>query len=83
MQNKCGMTKVRILEQKTVNGIPVYLGIGVNPGNSPYQFFVAWGEIVLSSGVISTFNSDTSEDGQIWFIDEEEAELMYVNYKAN
>lgn len=80
IKNKCGMTKARILEQKVVKGIPVYLGTGVNPVNSPYQYFVAWGEMVLESGLIRTFNSDTSEDGQIWFIDEEEAELTYTNF---
>lgn len=83
IQNKCGMTKARILAQKIVNGIPVYLGTGVNPVNSPYQYFVAWGDMVLVSGLIRTFNSDTSEDGQIWFIDDEEAELKYSTFLPN
>ena len=80
IQNKCGMTKAKILEQKLVNGIPVYLGAGVNPVNSPYQFFVAWGNMALVSGLIRTFNSDTPEDGQIWFVDDEEAELKYTAF---
>ena len=79
IQIKCGMTKARILEQKVVLGIPVYLGTGVNPVNSPAQFFVAWGSQVLATGLIRTFNSDTPEEGQIWFVDEEEAEEKYAS----
>jgi hypothetical protein len=78
MNNPCGTTKANILESTEVNGIPIYFGAGVNPVNSPAQFFVAWGKGVLVNGLIHTFNQDSSEQGILWFIDEDEAEAKYV-----
>jgi hypothetical protein len=77
MKNPCGTTKANIFENVEVKGIPVYLGTGVNPVNSPAQFFVAWGKGVLTDGLIRTFNSETTEEGFLWFIDEDEAEAKY------
>lgn len=78
MGNPCGMTKANIYETTEVNGVPVYYGSGVNPVNSPAQYFVAWGKGVISSGLIHTFNSELSEQGSLWFIDEDEAEVQYA-----
>lgn len=78
MKNPCGTTRANILENTEINGIPVYLGTGVNPVNSPAQFFVAWGRGVLADGLIRTFNSESPEEGFIWFIDEDEAEEKYA-----
>lgn len=77
MENPCGTTKANVFETTEVNGIPVYYGAGVNPVNSPAQFFVAWGKGVLASGLIHTFNSQSEEQGALWFIDEDEAEAQY------
>ncbi|KJS48879.1 hypothetical protein [Desulfosporosinus sp. BICA1-9] len=77
MENSCGTTKANVFETTEVNGIPVYYGAGVNPVNSPAQFFVAWGKGVLASGLIHTFNSQSEEQGALWFIDEDEAEAQY------
>ncbi len=78
MDNPCGTTKANIFEHTEVNGIPIYFGSGVNPVNSPAQFFVAWGKGALSGGLIYTFNSESSEKGCRWFIDEDEAEAEYA-----
>jgi len=78
MGNPCGTTKAKVYENTEVNGIPIYFGSGVNPVNSPAQFFVAWGKGVLSGGLIHTFNSESSEQGFLWFIDEDEAETKYA-----
>ena len=78
MANPCGTTKANVFENTEVNGIPIYFGAGVNPVNSPAQFFVAWGKGVLSGGLIHTFNSESSEHGCQWFADEDQAENKYV-----
>jgi len=78
MGNPCGMTKANIFEKTEVNGIPVYYGSGANPVNSPAQFFVAWGIGALSAGLIHTFNSESTEQGSLWFIEEDEAEARYA-----
>ena len=78
MGNPCGTTKANVFETTVVKGIPVYFGAGVNPVNSPAQFFVAWGQGVLSGGLIHTFNSEFSEQGSLWFIEEDEAEATYA-----
>lgn len=78
MGNPCGTTKANVFEKTVVNGIPVYYGAGVNPVNSPAQFFVAWGIGALSAGLIHTFNSESNDQGVLWFIDEDEAETKYV-----
>ncbi|HVJ48157.1 hypothetical protein [Desulfitobacterium sp.] len=77
MSNPCGTTRANILEKTVVNGIPVYFGTGVNPVNSPAQFFVAWGMETLKGGLIHTFNSEQLEEGFLWFVDEDEAEAKY------
>lgn len=77
MSNPCGTTRANILEKTEVRGIPVYFGTGVNPVNSPAQFFVAWGKGVLEGGLIRTFNSEQLDRGFLWFIDEDEAEAKY------
>ena len=79
MDNPCGTTKANVFEHTEVRGIPIYFGAGVNPVNSPAQFFVAWGKGSVSGGLIHTFNSESSEQGFLWFIDEDEAEAKYVN----
>lgn len=73
MKNPCGTTRANILENTEINGIPVFFGTGVNPVNSPAQFFVAWGKGILVRGLIHTFNSVSQEEGYLWFIDEDEA----------
>lgn len=78
MKNPCGTTKANVFENTEVNGIPVYFGSGVNPVNSPAQFFIAWGEGILSGGLIHTFNTKSLEQGSQWFIDEDEAEDAYT-----
>jgi len=78
MKNPCGTTRANILERKELNGIPVYFGTGVNPVNSPAQFFVAWGEGVLEGGLVHTYNSEQSGKGIRWFIDEDDAEHQYT-----
>ncbi|MDP4126163.1 MAG: hypothetical protein Q8912_04380 [Bacillota bacterium] len=83
MNNPCGTTKANIFESTEVMGIPIYFGSGVNPVNSPAQFFVAWGKGVLAGGLIHTFNQDSSEKGSLWFIDEEEAEAKYVEMQLS
>lgn len=80
MKNPCGMTRANILDKKEVCGIPVYFGTGVNPVNSPAQFFVAWGEGSLINGLIHTFNSEQPGVGILWFIDEDEAEAKYKSF---
>lgn len=79
MKNPCGTTKANIFEHTEVNGIQVYFGSGVNPVNSPAQFFVAWGNEVLKGGLIHTFNSESPTEGFLWFIEEDEAEAKYVS----
>ena len=81
MDNPCGTTKANVFEQTEVNGIPIYFGAGVNPVNSPAQFFVAWGNGALSGGLIHTFNSESYEQGFLWFIDEDQAEAKYADLK--
>ncbi|KJS86435.1 MAG: hypothetical protein JM58_07035 [Peptococcaceae bacterium BICA1-8] len=82
MKNPCGMTRANILEEKEVNGIHVYFGTGVNPVNSPAQFFVAWGKGILKGSLIHTFNSVLLEEGILWFVDEEEAEDKYTSIES-
>lgn len=77
MKNPCGTARANILEKEVVKDIPIYFGTGVNPANSPAQFFVAWGKGVLEGGLIRTYNSDSEEEGFLWFIDEDEAEDKY------
>ncbi|AET66492.1 hypothetical protein Desor_0810 [Desulfosporosinus orientis DSM 765] len=77
MGNPCGTTKANIYEQTEIRGIPVYFGAGVNPVNSPAQFFVAWGIKALAGGLIHTFNISSLEEGTIWFVDEDEAEAEF------
>lgn len=77
MANPCGTTKATIYAKIEINGIPVYFGAGVNPVNSPVQFFVAWGIKVLAGGLIHTFNINSLEEGILWFIDEDEAEAEF------
>ena len=79
MKNPCGTTQAKILEKKVVNGIPIYFGTGVNPVNSPAQYFVAWGEGILEGGLIHTFNSEGPGGGILWFVDEDEAEAKYTS----
>lgn len=83
MKNPCGTTKAKILASKDVNGIPVYLGTGVNPVNSPAQFFVAWGVGVLKNGLIPTFNNESPQEGLLWFIDEDDAEAKFFEVQRN
>lgn len=78
MKNPCGVTRGKIINRAEVNGVPVYFGTGVNPVNSPAQFFVAWGKGVLAEGLIHTFNSEALDEGQIWYVDEDEAEGKYL-----
>lgn len=78
MSNPCGTTKANIFENTEVNGVPIYFGSGVNPVNSPAQFFVAWGKGVLAAGLIHTFNRESSEVGVDWFVEEDEAEAKYA-----
>jgi len=78
MDNLCGMTKATIFESTEINGTPIYFGSGVNPVNSPAQFFVAWGREVLNDGLIHTYNSKSPEQGSEWFVDEDEAEAKYI-----
>ena len=77
MKNPCGMTRANIIKSTEVKEIPIYLGTGVNPTNSPAQFFVAWGKEVLALGLIHTFNSESLDHGYLWFVDEDEAEGKY------
>ncbi|MDA8441762.1 MAG: hypothetical protein M0Z55_05235 [Peptococcaceae bacterium] len=77
MGNPCGTTRANVVAKTEVKGIPIYWGTGVNPVNSPAQFFVAWGNRVLTGGVIHTFNSDAKQEGFLWFVDEDEAEAKY------
>ncbi|WP_088188212.1 hypothetical protein [Desulfosporosinus sp. FKA] len=78
MGNPCGLTKANILESTEIDGMPVYFGTGVNPVNSPAQFFVAWGKEVLADGLIHTYNVKSAEKGIEWFSDEDEAEAKYL-----
>jgi len=78
MDNPCGTTKANIFESTEINGTPIYFGSGVNPVNSPAQFFVAWGKEALAGGLIHTFNVKSPEQGSEWFIDEDEAEAKYI-----
>lgn len=78
MGNPCGTTNAKIYKTMDVNGVPIYYGSGVNPVNSPAQYFVAWGKGVISSGLIHTFNSESLEQGSLWFVDEDEAEVQYA-----
>lgn len=75
--NPCGTARVTILEESEVRGIPVYLGSGKSPVNSPAQYFVAWGAGIISEGNIPTFNFESEESGHLWFVDEDEAEAKY------
>lgn len=77
MKNPCGTTRANILEKTEVNGIPAYFGTGVNPVNSPAQFFVAWGKGIFEGGLIHTFNSERQAEGFLWFVEEDEAEAKY------
>jgi hypothetical protein len=77
------MTKANIIERAEVSGMKVVFGSGVNPVNSPAQFFVAWGKEILANGLIHTFNCETPEAGFIWFIDEELAEAKYEALKKS
>ena len=78
MGNPCGTTKANIFESTEINGTPIYFGSGVNPVNSPAQYFVAWGKAALTGGLIHTFNSKSPEQGAEWFIEEDDAEAKYI-----
>lgn len=78
MKNPCGTTRANVYQSANVNGVPIYFGSGVNPVNSPAQFFVAWGKEALIGGLIPTFSSESPDRGVIWFIDEDEAEAKYL-----
>jgi hypothetical protein len=78
MENPCGTTKATIYESTEIEGMPIYFGAGVNPVNSPAQFFVAWGKEVLLNGLVHTYNSKSAEQGIEWFIEEDEAEAKYL-----
>ncbi|MBU7008784.1 hypothetical protein [Phosphitispora fastidiosa] len=79
MKNPCGTTRANIIESSIVNGIPIYFGSGVNPVNSPAQFFVAWGKEALIGTLLPTSNNESPDKGVIWFIDEDEAEARYFH----
>ena len=83
MSNPCGTTKANIIEQVEVKGIPIYFGTGVNPVNSPAQFFVAWGHQTLRGGLVKTFNYEDLNEGLLWFIDEDEAEKKFLIIQQN
>lgn len=83
MKNPCGTTKANILASTEVNGIPVFWGSGVNPVNSPAQFFVAWGQGALKNGLVQTFNTETPREGLLWFIDEDDAEAKYIEVQRS
>lgn len=83
MKNPCGTTRANIFQNAEVNGIPVYFGSGVNPVNSPAQFFVAWGKEALTGGLIPTFSSESPDKGVIWFVDEDEAEARYLHLQKD
>ena len=83
MKNPCGTAQANIIERTEVNGMKVIFGSGVNPVNSPAQFFVAWGKDILATGLIHTFNCDTPEEGCIWFIDDDLAEEKYEALKRS
>lgn len=83
MTNPCGTTKANIFESTEVSGIPIYFGAGVNPVNSPAQFFVAWGKKAIVGGLIHTFNQDSFEQGSLWFVNEEEAEAKYAEIQRS
>ncbi len=78
MDNPCGTTKANVFESTEINGTPIYFGSGVNPVNSPAQYFVAWGKGALAGGLIHTFNTKSPEQGSEWFVDEDEAEAKYI-----
>ncbi|HEX3032883.1 MAG TPA: hypothetical protein VHS59_11720 [Bacillota bacterium] len=78
MKNPCGTTRATIYEQSTAGRLPVYFGSGVNPVNSPAQYFVAWGADVLAGGLIPTFNNEGEDQGFVWFVDEDAAEQRYL-----
>ena len=82
MDNPCGMTKANIFKSTEINGTPIYFGSGVNPVNSPAQYFVAWGKGVFVGGLIHTYNSKSLEQGTEWFIDEDEAETNYSTMQS-
>jgi hypothetical protein len=77
MNKSCGTTKANIFESTDVHGSPVYFDSGINPVNSPAQFFVAWAKKILADGLIHTFNNDSPFEGYLWFIDEDQAEAKY------
>lgn len=83
MKNPCGTTRANIYQSVNVKGIPIYFGSGVNPVNSPAQFFVAWGKEALTGGLIPTFSSDSPDNGVIWFVDEDEAEAKYLQMQKD
>ena len=83
MKNPCGTAQANIIERTEVNGMKVVFGSGVNPVNSPAQFFVAWGKDILANGLIRTFNCETPEEGFIWFIDDDLAEEKYEALKKS
>ncbi|CAA7600016.1 Hypothetical protein DEACI_0665 [Acididesulfobacillus acetoxydans] len=81
--NPCGTTQAHILEKTQVHGVSVYFGTGVNPANSPAQFFVAWGREILAGGLVHTYNSRCSEEGCLWFVEEDEAEIAYAEVQTS
>lgn len=83
MKNPCGTTQANVIQVSEVKQIPLYYGTGVNPVNSPAQFFVAWGKGVLDNGLIRTFNTESKDEGILWFIDEDEAEAKYQELKRS
>jgi len=83
MKNPCGTTRANIYQSTKVNGIPIYFGSGVNPVNSPAQFFVTWGKEALAGGLIPTFSSESPDEGILWFVDEDEAEAKYIHFQKD
>ncbi|HHX87849.1 MAG TPA: NmrA family NAD(P)-binding protein [Firmicutes bacterium] len=77
MKIPCGMARANILNSTVSGGVTVYFGTGVNPVNSPAQFFVAWGDELLAGGMVPTYNSECPEQGVLWFVDEAEADEKY------
>lgn len=78
MKNRCGTARANIIAKEEAGDVHIYFGTGVNPVNSPAQFFVAWGKEILEEGLIHTFNKETVDEGFLWFTDEEEAEAKYI-----
>ena len=80
MKKPCGTAEANIVDSSEINGVFVCWGTGFNPNLTHY--FVAWGQKLNEGDFISTYNDQTSEKGQIWYLDEEEAEKYYEELKS-